>query len=230
VGDAEFQRKCLGKMGEVAKGGRTVLFVSHNMAAVSTLCHHGLLLTGGRLDFEGTAEQVIERYVSLNAEEYDVSFTANPEKPSITRIAIDRGALKYRHLQIRIDFASPWSLPTPIGGIVLRAVSGEPVWGSNGRFHARRQEEREVSNGALICEACSIPLVSGHYLVSVWLADWHTDHDSKIDVLRIMIGSDGSNSLRPPTSVNGHLDWPAAWRSEAYSADHATQHSGAHAG
>jgi len=48
VGDAEFQKKCLGKMGEVAKGGRTVLFVSHNMAAVQTLCEKTLILTNGR--------------------------------------------------------------------------------------------------------------------------------------------------------------------------------------
>src|SRR5512134_174745 len=47
VGDAQFQKKCLGKMGEVAKGGRTVLFVSHNMAAVSALCNKGILLEDG---------------------------------------------------------------------------------------------------------------------------------------------------------------------------------------
>src|SRR5206468_2493590 len=49
VGDSEFQKKCLGKMGEVAQGGRTVLFVSHNMAAMRQLCSTGLLLNQGRL-------------------------------------------------------------------------------------------------------------------------------------------------------------------------------------
>src|SRR5262245_54819536 len=48
VGDAEFQRRCLGKMGEVARGGRTVLFVSHNMAAVQSLCTRAMLLSEGR--------------------------------------------------------------------------------------------------------------------------------------------------------------------------------------
>ena len=48
VGDVAFQRKCLGKMGDVTRQGRTVLFVSHNMQAVSTLCHRTLLLAGGR--------------------------------------------------------------------------------------------------------------------------------------------------------------------------------------
>jgi hypothetical protein len=66
-----------------------------------------------------------------------------------------------------------------------------------------------------MCEAHDIPLVSGHYLISVWLADWYTDHDSKIDVLRIIVGNDQSELLRPPTSVNGHLDWPAIWHVDA---------------
>ena len=49
VGDAQFQRKCLGKMGDVANNGRTVLFVSHNMAAVQQLCHHGIVLNEGKV-------------------------------------------------------------------------------------------------------------------------------------------------------------------------------------
>lgn len=62
VGDAEFQKKCLGKMGEVAKGGRTVLFVSHNMTAVSQLCQRGIVLAGGHVDFVGTAAEAVIRY------------------------------------------------------------------------------------------------------------------------------------------------------------------------
>jgi lipopolysaccharide transport system ATP-binding protein len=211
VGDVGFQRKCLGKMGEVASGGRTVLFVSHNMGGVSTLCHHGLLLTGGRLEFEGTASEVVERYVSISAEEYDISFRADPRKPSITRIAIDREALKRRHLQIAMAFRSPWPLQTPIGGVVLRAASGEAVWGSNGRFHARRCESKRLGQGLLTCEAADLPLHSGHYLVSAWLADWHSDHDAKIDCMRVTLGDDRVDSLRPSASAIGHLDWPATW-------------------
>ncbi len=64
VGDAEFQKKCLGKMGDVSRGeGRTIMFVSHNMASVKALCKKGLLLSNGALDFEGTAENTIEKYI-----------------------------------------------------------------------------------------------------------------------------------------------------------------------
>ena len=64
VGDAEFQKRCLGKMREVATGGRTILFVSHNMQAVSVLCNRGMFLRGGSLEYTGTAKGAIDMYVS----------------------------------------------------------------------------------------------------------------------------------------------------------------------
>ncbi len=63
VGDAQFQKKCLGKMGEVANQGRTVLFVSHNMAAVKVLCRTGIVLNEGKMVFNGGIEQCVERYL-----------------------------------------------------------------------------------------------------------------------------------------------------------------------
>ena len=62
VGDAAFQEKCLGKMGDVAKGGRTVLFVSHNMAAVRSLCRRGIVLSDGRISYTGDIDKSIESY------------------------------------------------------------------------------------------------------------------------------------------------------------------------
>ena len=65
VGDAAFQRKCLGKMEDVARAGRTVLFVSHNMGAVRSLCTKGLVLDGGRLAESGEIERCIESYFKM---------------------------------------------------------------------------------------------------------------------------------------------------------------------
>jgi lipopolysaccharide transport system ATP-binding protein len=63
VGDAEFQKKCLGKMGDVSRGeGRTVLFVSHNMAAVKSLCTTGIVLQHGGMAFEGSALEAVNFY------------------------------------------------------------------------------------------------------------------------------------------------------------------------
>ncbi|MCJ7934340.1 MAG: ABC transporter ATP-binding protein [Chryseobacterium sp.] len=65
VGDADFQKKCLGKMGDVTKGeGRTILFVSHNMAAIKELCTHGILMHQGNAIFEGNILETVMRYQS----------------------------------------------------------------------------------------------------------------------------------------------------------------------
>ena len=63
VGDAAFQRKCLGKMGEVASHGRTVLFVSHNMGAMSRLCTRGIFLSGGAVKVDGRIDEAVGAYV-----------------------------------------------------------------------------------------------------------------------------------------------------------------------
>jgi lipopolysaccharide transport system ATP-binding protein len=63
VGDAEFQAKCLGKMKDVAQGGRTVLFVSHNMAAVQALCTQAVLLEKGAVKFSGAVPTALELYL-----------------------------------------------------------------------------------------------------------------------------------------------------------------------
>ncbi len=64
VGDVQFQKKCLGKMGEVAKGGRTVLFVSHNMGAIKQLCSNAVLLANGKVLLSGDVSEVTESYIS----------------------------------------------------------------------------------------------------------------------------------------------------------------------
>jgi lipopolysaccharide transport system ATP-binding protein len=66
VGDAEFQKRCLGKLQEVSTGGRTVLFVSHQMAAIENLCHTGVLLSGGQVAYRGEVGEVIKRYMAAS--------------------------------------------------------------------------------------------------------------------------------------------------------------------
>lgn len=67
VGDAEFQARCLGRMEEFGNSGRTVLFVSHNMQAVSQLCSRAILLEGGRLVHDGPSEEVVAHYLQTSA-------------------------------------------------------------------------------------------------------------------------------------------------------------------
>ena len=71
VGDVEFQKKCLGKMSEVASAGRTILFVSHNMAAIKTLCTRAMLVHEGRVAHDGDVDETVARYLDLNSPIHD---------------------------------------------------------------------------------------------------------------------------------------------------------------
>lgn len=83
VGDVEFQKKCLGKMGEVARGGRTVLFVSHNMAAVQSLCRTAVLLERGRVRQFGPAPETVRAYLaSSQGLEAQFSTTGRRSQPT----------------------------------------------------------------------------------------------------------------------------------------------------
>jgi lipopolysaccharide transport system ATP-binding protein len=78
VGDVDFQRKCLGKMRDVASHGRTVLFVSHNLGAISRLCERALLFESGRLTADGSPSEVISRYMAVAAAGGEVGYADVP--------------------------------------------------------------------------------------------------------------------------------------------------------
>ena len=79
VGDTAFQKKCLGKMGDIAKGGRTVIFVSHNLSAVRALCDRAILLRQGRLAADGTVTDVLAEYAATTGGD-----TSTPEHLSLS--------------------------------------------------------------------------------------------------------------------------------------------------
>lgn len=94
VGDAEFQKKAIGKMKDISAGGsRTILFVSHNMAAVQNLCSRGILLKNGSIDFVGNVEETIQRY--LNDNEND-----NSNQDLTTKARQGNGTLKFTHWSV----------------------------------------------------------------------------------------------------------------------------------
>ena len=118
VGDAEFQKKCLGKMDEVTKkAGRTILFVSHNMAAVQNLCKRCILLENGEIKMTGKAENVISTYLNSQAGnekmlQPKISFENYSKKPAqLLNVAIKNCEGKYstildmaKHFFLEIDF------------------------------------------------------------------------------------------------------------------------------
>ena len=90
VGDAEFQKKAIGKMQDVSKGqGRTVLFVSHNMGSVKALCHSGLLLEKGMVKFSGNIEDTITEYLSTNRSEYGIPINQRKDRFGIGGLQVN---------------------------------------------------------------------------------------------------------------------------------------------
>jgi lipopolysaccharide transport system ATP-binding protein len=109
VGDAEFQRRCLGKMRDVAGGGRTVLFVSHNESAVRSLCSQALLLDRGRINQQGGVEDILGAYHGLQEEVRLSSSYLNskgPEAPHVrrVRVAADTGGFIEVGQALEIEF------------------------------------------------------------------------------------------------------------------------------
>lgn len=91
VGDTQFQKKCLGKMGDVARQGRTVFFVSHNLAAVSQLCTRGILLADGQVLTDGAIDETISSYAlaSVSRMLSEVTFPEQLDKPAyFTRLCM----------------------------------------------------------------------------------------------------------------------------------------------
>ena len=91
VGDADFQKKCMGKMQDVSKGGRTILFVSHNMAAISKLCQRCVLLEGGRLKMFGPTEEMLPHYLNTGKQSEGVrqwDATDNSQDPRLKMRAV----------------------------------------------------------------------------------------------------------------------------------------------
>lgn len=90
VGDAEFQKKCIGKMSDVAKHGRTVLFVSHNMAAVQNLCATGLLLSAGHISEIGPITKVVDRYRTLASPSHSAEIGSRTDRRGTQQARVER--------------------------------------------------------------------------------------------------------------------------------------------
>ena len=89
VGDAEFQKKCLGKMDEITqKDGRTILFVSHNMAAIQNLCHKSILMEGGKVKMYDHTEKVIDYYLNKNYSEDSSPISERKDRTGDGRLKI----------------------------------------------------------------------------------------------------------------------------------------------
>ncbi|MCC6545485.1 MAG: ABC transporter ATP-binding protein [Nitrospirae bacterium] len=107
VGDAQFQKKCIGKMGDVAKGGRTVLFVSHNMAAVENLCNYGIVLEKGGIVFKGEVSGAINSYLKSFSNDTEQDLSKRNDRKG-------EGNIKITKIEV-VNQLGEKNIPFPIG-------------------------------------------------------------------------------------------------------------------
>jgi len=144
VGDAQFQKKCMGKIEDVGKEGRTVLFVSHNMNVINRLCFSGILLSAGQIVVEGSADEVVHHYLNTTNEECisKVQFADDPEKPyQVVGASLHdaSGGLVETQLEVdapvtlKIFFKLSRELPGAYAGFSIRNSIGEIILISDNR-------------------------------------------------------------------------------------------------
>ena len=166
VGDDEFQKKCLGKMEDIAKAGRTVLFVSHNMTAVNQLCTTGIYLSRGKINFAGSIEDTIKRYLDQNLGNEAEFANAPVKKARICQLGDEL------HLSVDYDLNEPVKLPCV--GFVISDAFGNPIFGSNPLLdHASPGIPTRSGQVTTIVRAPH--LVSGNYYLSLWFGDGVAD-------------------------------------------------------
>jgi lipopolysaccharide transport system ATP-binding protein len=181
VGDASFQQRCVGKMSEVSRTGRTVLFVSHNAAAVENLCTRGIVLHRGRMDFDGTQTEALEHYASHFAQaggdlrsrsdrtgSGEVRLTAVEfRSPQGGRVqAIPSG--EPVEVWVHYEHAEGARIPRVTCNLAFTTPLGAPLVTQSNFF----TDERIVDppgRGALVCKMPSLPLAEGVYFCDVGL-------------------------------------------------------------
>ena len=183
VGDAAFQKKCLGKMGDITEEGRTVVFVSHNMGAVATLCQMGLVLDAGRIRFIGPVTEAIELYLGQFSGTNDVPLGLRHDRTGTGEVKLtgfrlesETGeridAIRNGHtVRLVFDYATHEGRPARNVEfqIIVRTESGELLF----QFGTRPtgQNFAEVpAKGRFVCELKRFPLVPGRYRLDAHLA------------------------------------------------------------
>ncbi|WP_300565239.1 polysaccharide ABC transporter ATP-binding protein [Flavobacterium sp.] len=188
VGDAEFQKKCLGKMNDVSKGeGRTVLFVSHNMGAIKTLCNKGIVLDNGGLIYEGGINESVDHYSSIELGSFDEksahksyhnqveiieSDITNDKKPVNQGASISLGDKLELHLKIAV-----------LGEISDLSIAMD-ILNVNSELIAHMTNEDDgvyfskLRNGDVVdltIETGSLLFVPGLYRINLWIGSSQDD-------------------------------------------------------
>jgi lipopolysaccharide transport system ATP-binding protein len=204
VGDQRFQDKCLNKMGEVRKQGRTILFVSHSMPSIQRLCSRVLLIDHGLITQDDEPAAVIAGYMARGV---SGSYSAQPrtELPTITAagVRVESGSVV-----LSAEFVAPFPLAPPILGFVMYDPVGTPVWGTNARVDPPVGELQPSAAGQIEVRFPAAYFRPNRYLFSLWLGDHYQDYCHVENALQVELHDDTPRS-HPRNS--GSVCVPVKW-------------------
>jgi lipopolysaccharide transport system ATP-binding protein len=220
VGDAAFQKKCLGKMGTVVQEGRTVLLVSHNMAAISSLCTRALLIENGRLEHSGPPQSVIEEYLSSSRAHATIPVSAREDRNGDGRVRFTNvSVLNDRHevvetvisgqdisISLDYDILGSESLYNATIQIKFFGTFGQPLFACSSR--AAVSESLTLAQGnRIFCHIPRLPLRSGIYTYTIWCMVGGTLEDLVADAgkLSVVEGDYFGTGKLPPNMVGDFL-------------------------
>ncbi len=230
VGDAEFQNRCLGKMSDVAGHGRTVLFVSHHLAALRALCTRALWLEHGRIAAEGEVAPVVDAYLAASHRLADAPVAERRDRSGSGELRFTRIALRTNGqvsdsarpmagapLEIRLGYTTACTAPLKnvrIAVLVLDSL-GSPVFATDTRLVNADFAELPPA-GELVCEIPDLPLAAGRYQVNLWatVGDGIADHLEDAAALVVADGDVFGTGRNTLAEKHGPCVVRHAWRLE----------------
>ncbi len=232
VGDAEFQRKCLGKMGDVAQQGRTVLFVSHNMSAVLRLTQETLVIEKGRLALRAPTPQAVDYYLSRGYsqegqrtwEEDEVPTDAKPFRPIAVRVLNPQGKVVDTVRSIEeTTFEIEYALDAPITGLrvglYLMSTRGEYVFTSFDTDDPEAFERMTTRQPGRYISRCTVPadtLNEGRFVIGMNASSYRVQRYFQDEqVLTFTVDAAGAPGMQWPEPRLGAVRPRLLWQIEA---------------
>ena len=179
VGDAEFQKKCLGKMQDVATGGRTVVFVSHQLGSVRSLCERAAWLDQGTLVQEGDVDEVVDSYLSNSRQNIAQIDSEHLAASSIDGFEFNNVIMKPESgtintggsLEILIHYTTNLELQSPAFVLQFYNTAGSELLRLSSMPISGYRIKRLFNEGSIRLSIPSLPFVPGHYSVDIGLVE-----------------------------------------------------------
>jgi lipopolysaccharide transport system ATP-binding protein len=213
VGDAEFQKKCLRKMEDVSRSGRTIFFVSHNMGAIKNLCSRALVLEAGRIALSSQTDMAIARYLSPSTTE-DVRFLKPSNAPlwieTANLVGISGGTDFYYgdDLTFKLVCGAVQQIEAFVG-FTIASSDGERLLCANNRYQEARAILNERGTTEITCRLGNVPLLEGSYHVNLYLGDSSKDHHIVENAFQFRVHERdiwGNGKVPPKTAAK--MWWP----------------------